>query len=106
MKQANKPTKKQARAAKPAKSRGSGAPIKEHPANPFPIVAFGASAGGLEAFTSVLQQLPSDSGLSLVLVQHLDPQHSSILTELLARSTPMKVAVVTGGSRFSRIAST
>ncbi len=59
-----------------------------------PIVGFGASAGGLDAFTSLLQEMPADSGLALVLVQHLDPQHSSILTELLARATPMRVTQV------------
>ncbi|MDR3698380.1 MAG: chemotaxis protein CheB [Candidatus Sulfopaludibacter sp.] len=59
-----------------------------------PIVGFGASAGGLDAFTSLLQEMPADPGLALVLVQHLDPQHSSILTELLARATPMRVTQV------------
>ncbi len=59
-----------------------------------PIVGFGASAGGLDAFSSLLQEMPADSGMALVLVQHLDPQHSSILTELLSRATSMKVTQV------------
>ena len=59
-----------------------------------PIVGFGASAGELEAFTQLLEQMPEDPGMALVLVQHLDPQHASILTELLARSTKMKVQQV------------
>src|SRR5207244_2775685 len=39
----------------------------------FPIVGVGASAGGLEAFTHLLQNLPTHTGMGFVLVQHLDP---------------------------------
>jgi len=60
----------------------------------FPIVGVGASAGGLEAFTQLLKHLPVDTGLGFVLVQHLDPQHESALTQLLARSTQMPVREV------------
>src|SRR4030095_10496015 len=59
--------------------------------NSFPIVGSGASAGGLEAFTELLKQLPVDTGLGFVLVQHLDPVHESALTKLLARATLMPV---------------
>jgi chemotaxis response regulator CheB len=47
--------------------------------NPFPIVGIGASAGGLEAFLELLGALPEKAGLAYVLVQHLDPQHESLL---------------------------
>ena len=57
----------------------------------FPIVGVGASAGGLEAFTQLLQHLPADSGMALVLVQHLDPTHKSLLREALAKTTAMTV---------------
>ena len=57
----------------------------------FPIVGLGASAGGLEAFEQFLRAMPSDSGMALVLVQHLDPTHGSILGEILQRSTAMPV---------------
>jgi two-component system, chemotaxis family, CheB/CheR fusion protein len=57
----------------------------------FPIVAIGASAGGLDAFQQVLSNLPSDTGMAFVLVQHLDPRHESRLTEVLSRSTSMPV---------------
>ncbi|HEY5912367.1 MAG TPA: chemotaxis protein CheB, partial [Verrucomicrobiae bacterium] len=67
--------------------------------SPFPIVGVGASAGGLEAFTELLKQLPPDTGLGFVLVQHLDPQHESVLTQLLARVTPMPVLEVTNNLR-------
>jgi two-component system, chemotaxis family, CheB/CheR fusion protein len=57
----------------------------------FPIVGVGASAGGLEAFTQLLRKLPVDTGFGFVLVQHLDPQHASALTEILGRATTMPV---------------
>lgn len=60
-----------------------------------PIVGVGASAGGLEAFTRLLKRLPSTTGLGFVLVQHLDPQHESALTHILARATTMPVHEVT-----------
>src|SRR6266404_2519499 len=63
--------------------------------NPFPIVGVGASAGGLEAFTQLLKHLPTDTGLGFVLVQHLDPQHESALTQILTRATSMPVREVT-----------
>jgi two-component system CheB/CheR fusion protein len=58
---------------------------------PFPVVGVGASAGGLEAFTLLLQHLPVDTGMSFVLVQHLDPAHESALTKLLSKATSMPV---------------
>src|SRR5512143_2455143 len=58
---------------------------------PFPVVAIGASAGGLEAFTQLFQALPAAPGLAFVLVQHLDPSHESLLADLLARTTAMPV---------------
>lgn len=57
----------------------------------FPVVALGASAGGLEAFEQFLRAMPPDSGMGFVLVQHLDPTHTSILSEILQRSTAMPV---------------
>ncbi|MEJ2406956.1 MAG: chemotaxis protein CheB, partial [Candidatus Thiodiazotropha sp.] len=57
----------------------------------FPVVAIGASAGGLEAFREVLRHLPADTGMAFVLVQHLDPTHESQLASLLAGSTVMPV---------------
>jgi len=60
-----------------------------------PIVGIGASAGGLEAVTSLLNHLPIDTGFGFVLVQHLDPEHESALTQLLARATSMPVTEIT-----------
>lgn len=61
------------------------------------IVAIGASAGGVEALTDLMNYLPTDTGMAFVLVQHLDPKHHSILTELLARKTAMTVTEVSHG---------
>jgi two-component system CheB/CheR fusion protein len=74
-------------------------PRKKRAAQHFPIVGIGASAGGLEAFTELLKHLPSDSGLGFVLVQHLDPQHESALTQLLARASSMPVCEVVNNLR-------
>ena len=63
----------------------------------FPVVGVGASAGGLEAFTKLFQGLPAKPGLAFVLIQHLDPSHESMLVELLARHTGMKVAQAADG---------
>lgn len=62
------------------------------------VVAIGASAGGLEAFSERLSHLPPDTGMAFVLVQHLDPKHESMLTELISsRSTRMPVLEVKHG---------
>jgi two-component system CheB/CheR fusion protein len=58
----------------------------------FPIVGIGTSAGGLEALTLFLGQLPADLGMAYVIVQHLDPNHKGMLPELLQRQTAMPVA--------------
>ena len=57
----------------------------------FPIVAIGASAGGLEAMMELLEYLPADTGMAFIYVQHLSPDHKSMLTEILSRKTTMIV---------------
>jgi two-component system CheB/CheR fusion protein len=57
-------------------------------------VGIGASAGGLEALELFLRNVPPDSGMAFIVVQHLDPTHKGILTELLQRITPMTVVQV------------
>ncbi len=64
---------------------------------PFPIVALGASAGGLEALESFLKHVPVDSGMAFVVVQHLDPQHEDMLPELLQRRTELPVCRIEDG---------
>ena len=65
----------------------------------FPIVAIGASAGGLEAFSSLLRALPPEPGLALVFIPHLDPTHESAMVELLARTTRLPVHQAAEGMR-------
>jgi two-component system, chemotaxis family, CheB/CheR fusion protein len=65
----------------------------------WPIVGIDASAGGLEAFTELLQHLPLDTGMGFVLVQHLNPQHESALSHLLSRATSLAVREVTDNLR-------
>lgn len=63
--------------------------------NCFPVVGIGASAGGLDAFKQLLKAIPDDSGMAYVLVQHLDPNHQSILPELLQKVTSIPIMEVT-----------
>lgn len=72
----------------------SSPPLTESTHTPFPIVGIGASAGGLEAFIQLLTHLPSTTGMAYVFVQHLDPSHESLLSDLLARVTTMPVCEV------------
>jgi two-component system, chemotaxis family, protein-glutamate methylesterase/glutaminase len=57
----------------------------------FEIVALAASAGGLRALTDVLATLPADFRATLVVVQHLDPRHRSLMAEILNRRTALRV---------------
>ena len=69
------------------------------PQKPFPIVGIGASAGGLAAFEAFFSGMPAntDPGMAFVLVQHLDPDHKSILCDLIRRYTRMQVFEVEDG---------
>ncbi len=67
------------------------------PTADFSIIGIGASAGGLEAFEKFFSNMPADTGMAFVLIQHLDPSHKSILTELVGRYTKMKVLEVQDG---------
>lgn len=77
-----------------SKGRNSQAPTRQ-PAiattRRFSVVGIGASAGGLEACEQLFQNLSATTGLAFVLVTHLDPDHQSLLTEILQRSTTMPV---------------
>ena len=71
------------------------------PQTSFPIVGIGASAGGLAAFEAFFFGMPADKdpGMAFVLVQHLAPDHKSILTDIIRRYTRMKVFEVEDGMR-------
>jgi two-component system CheB/CheR fusion protein len=74
-------------------------PLETQPSKAFPIVGIGASAGGLGAFEAFFSGMPTevDPGMAFVLVQHLDPDHKSILTDLIRRYTRMEVFEVEDG---------
>lgn len=73
--------------------------LTEQEALSFPVVGIGASAGGLEAISELLKHLPRDIGMAFVLVQHLAPEHDSMMTELLARATSLRVFEVKDGMK-------
>ncbi|MDO8492806.1 MAG: CheR family methyltransferase [bacterium] len=66
---------------------------------PRAIVGIGASAGGLEAVTELLQNLPEKTGMAFVYVQHLDPTHKSLLAPILARVAHIPILEVKQGTR-------
>ena len=68
----------------------------------FPIVAIGASAGGLDACRKLLDALPADNGMAFIIVQHLDPSHDSMMVDLLAGHTSMPVLLATDGMKIER----
>jgi two-component system CheB/CheR fusion protein len=61
---------------------------------PLVVVGIGASAGGLQAYTELLESLPPNTGMAFVIVQHLAAEHASLLATLLSRATPMPVVEV------------
>ena len=74
---------------------------EEYPNGLCPVVGIGASAGGLEAFTQFLKNLPENTGMAFVIVQHLDPHHPSILGDLLAVHTTMPVEQASHGTEVA-----
>ncbi len=96
------PAKKVSRAAKPhllASPITPDVPCVASADRTFPIVGIGASAGGLAAFEAFFAGMPADAepGMAFVLVQHLAPDHKSLLTELIQRYTRMQVFEVGDG---------
>ncbi|HXB28287.1 MAG TPA: chemotaxis protein CheB, partial [Puia sp.] len=65
--------------------------VKTLSKNLFPVVGIGASAGGLESFKKLVKAIPKESGMAYILVQHLHPDHSSSLPEILQRESSIPV---------------
>ena len=61
------------------------------------VVGIGASAGGLEAVAELLGALPAATGMAFIIVQHLDPRHESLLSEILTKKTSIPVSVALSG---------
>lgn len=67
----------------------------------FPVVAIGASAGGFEAFSTLLRVLPPEPGMALIFIPHLDPTHESAMVDLLTRTTKIPVVQAAEGMRVA-----
>src|SRR5579872_2694198 len=78
-------------------NRGNDVDVSPLRGHEFPIVGIGGSAGGLDAFTRLLQALPNNTGMAFIFIQHLDPHHTSHLPEILAKATSMPVRNVEDG---------
>jgi two-component system CheB/CheR fusion protein len=63
----------------------------------FPVVGIGASAGGLEALQDFFQKMPLNPGAAFIVIQHLSPDYKSLMDELLARYTKLKIMKVEDG---------
>jgi hypothetical protein len=90
-----KPATGKSIARKPAARQPSAKRPDKPTASPrFPIVGIGASAGGLVAIEEFLAAVPTDEslGMALVLVQHLDPDHKSLLLDLIKKYTHLQIA--------------
>ena len=81
-------------APKPVLAKNSAAPARAIQRSSCPVVAIGASAGGLDAYSEFFRALAPDTGMAFVLVQHLSPQHHSMLSEILSKTTKMPVEEV------------
>lgn len=62
---------------------------------PFPVAGIGASAGGLEAMIPLVKNLPGNTGMAFIMIQHMKPTHKSMLAEILAQSAAMPVREIT-----------
>ena len=84
------------------RSRWISKPLSASKTAGFPVVAIGASAGGLDACRKLLDALPAVTGMAFIIVQHLDPSHDSMMVDLLARHTSMPVLLATDGMAIER----
>ena len=79
------------------RSRWISKPLSASKTADFPVVAIGASAGGLDACRKLLDALPGVNGMAFIIVQHLDPSHDSMMVDLLAGHTAMPVLLAADG---------
>ena len=83
----------------PAEPEGD-RPLK-FPEAAFDLVSLAASAGGLKALSEVLSHLPDNFPAAIVIVQHLDPRHRSLMADILSRRTPLTVKEAREGDCLS-----
>ena len=67
----------------------------------FDVVAIGASAGGLRAISQILAALPASFPAAILVVQHLDPRHRSLMADILSRRTTLHVEEAKEGTRLN-----
>jgi two-component system, chemotaxis family, CheB/CheR fusion protein len=99
-----KEKKTAAKAVKGKKTPGSNSKTAPKPGKikSFPIVAIGGSAGGMEAFSTLLQSLPADLGMSYIYIQHLSSDHKSMLPQILQRKTKMPVVPISNNTPLQK----
>ena len=76
----------------------SAAPVDQAKEAPFPIVGIGASAGGLEALEAFFGAVPEESGIAYVVITHTDPDHESMLPDLLKKKSRIPVELLADGT--------
>ena len=74
-------------------------PVRAAPAAPYGVVAIAASAGGITALGGVLGGLPGGFPVPVLIVQHLDPRHETVIAEVLARRANMPVRLAREGDK-------
>ena len=73
---------------------------KDKEALNFPVVAIGASAGGLDALNKFFSNVPAHCGIAFIVIQHLDPNYKGVMPELIQKTTQMKVTQATDNTRI------
>ncbi len=73
---------------------------RHFPGTRFDVVALASSAGGIAAISHILESLPPGFPAAIVVVQHLDPRHRSLMAEILRRRTPLEVVQAAEGDRI------
>jgi len=73
---------------------------RNFPGAQFDVVALASSAGGIAAISHILESLPAGFPAAIVVVQHLDPRHRSLMAEILRRRTPLEVVQAAEGDRI------
>ncbi|MHC4105644.1 MAG: CheR family methyltransferase, partial [Planctomycetota bacterium] len=97
----SKKTKKLSLKKKTSKKKPKKQPaaVRRKHAQDFPVVGIGASAGGLEAIEGFFSYAPPDINIGFVIIQHLAPEHKSIMASLLNKYTKMKVTEIQDGTK-------
>ncbi len=75
--------------------------VKAEKLKKFPIVGIGASAGGLEAIETFFKNMPSETGIAFIIIQHLSLDKKSMMSELLQKYTAMKIIEITNNIKIS-----